>query len=120
MNRRILISLLLLLIAAVLSVTSFLILQERFSALGEALENAVYADAPLQKSCAQIRFAWNRCTHISQMFLLHSDLTELRTALESLPDLVGEPAVYRSACIRSLFLLKGLQDGLRLSVENIL
>ena len=103
MNKRIWISLLLLLIAAVLSVTSFLVLQERFSALGEALENAAYADVPLYESCR-----------------LHSDLCELRTAVESLPDLAEEPIVFRNTCIRSLHLLQGIRDSLSPTVENLL
>ncbi len=120
MNKRIWISLLLLLIAAVLSAASFLVLQDRFAALGEALENALYADVPLRDSCARIGHAWDRCAHVSQMFLLHSDLCELRTALESLPDLLEEPILYRSACIRSLFLLRGIQDSLPPAIGNIL
>ncbi len=120
MNKRILISLLLLIIAAVLSLTSFLLLQERFSALGEALQNAIYADLSPHDACAQIKSAWQKCTRVSQLFLVHSDLTELRTAIESLPDLLEEPAVYRNACIRSLFLLRGIQDSLSPTIENIL
>ncbi len=120
MNKRILISFLLLLIAAALSITSFLILQDRFSTLGEALENAIYADVPLHESCRQIETAWDRCTVCTQMFLLHSDLTELRTAVESLPDLLEEPIVFRNSCIRSLHLLESIQDSLSPTVENIL
>lgn len=120
MNRRVLISILLLLIAAMLSVTSFLVLQERFSALGEALENAIYADVPLRESCLRIESAWDRCAVVAQMFLLHEDMTELRTAVESLPDLADEPSVYRNACIRSLHLLAGVRDSLSPSIDNIL
>jgi hypothetical protein len=120
MNRRIWIALILLLIAAVLSATSFLILQDRFSALGEALENAIYADVPMRESCVLIETAWERCARVSQMFLLHSDLCELRAAVKSLPDLTGEPTVYRNACIRSLHLLESIRDSLSPSVDNIL
>ncbi|MBR5620300.1 MAG: hypothetical protein IKW76_11225 [Clostridia bacterium] len=120
MNRRILISFLLLLIAAVLSLTSFLVLQNRFSALGEALENAIYADMPVRESCRQIAHAWDRCRSPAQMFLLHSDLTELRTSVESLSDLTAEPAAFRASCIRSLHLLAGIRDSLPPTVGNIL
>lgn len=120
MNKRILISLLLLMIAAVLSATSFLILMNRFSALGEALENAIYARFPLQQACVQIETAWNKCAQVSQIFLLHSDLTELRAALDSLPDLTEEPSVFRNTCIRSLCLLEGIRDALYPTIENIL
>lgn len=120
MNRRIIIALLLLLIAAVLSAASFLILQDRFSALGEALENAVYANAPPEESCNRIKTAWSRCARISQMFLLHSDLTELRTTVESLPDLPEDAVVFRIACIRCLCLLGGIRDSLTPSLDNIL
>ena len=120
MNKRILISLLMLLIAAVLSVTSFLILQDCFSGLGEALENAIYTDVPLREASVQIRNAWDRCEGAAQTFLLHSDLTELRTAVESLPDLTAQPAVFRGVCIRSLRLLEGIQDSLALKPDNIL
>ena len=120
MRKRVLISLLLLLLALVLSITSFALLQQRFSALGNALENAVYAKVPVEDSCEQIEFQWQRCSSITQIFLLHSDLTELRTALESLPELTDEPLLYRSACIRSLHLLAGIQDSLSPTPENIL
>lgn len=120
MNKRILISFLLLLIAAALSVTSFAILQSRFSALGEALENAIYAGVPMRDSCLQIEAAWDHCVVPAQLFLLHSDLSELRTAVESLPDLLAQPTVYRNACVRSLHLLHGIQDSLIPTADNIL
>ena len=37
--------------------------------------------------------------HAFEMFLLHSDLTELRTSVESLSDLTAEPAAFRAYCI---------------------
>lgn len=120
MNKRIVISLLLLLIAAVLSVTSYLILQERFSALGETLENAIYTDVPLHDACRQIESAWNTCERVAQTFLLHSDLCELRTAVNSLSDLLEEPVVFRISCIRSLHLLEGVCDSLAPKIDNIL
>ena len=120
MNKRIMLSILLLMIAVVLSVTSFFILQQRFSALGEALENAIYADLPLRDACSGIARAWDRCQTMAQIFLLHSDLTELRTAVESLKDLIDQPAIFRNTCIRSLHLLEGIQDSLTLKADNIL
>ena len=120
MNKRILISVLLLMICAVLSVTSFLLLQDRFAALAEALENALYTDIPLHEASVQIRDAWDRCERPAQTFLLHSDLTELRAAVESLPDFVAQPAVFRAACIRSLRLLEGIRDSLTPKPDNIL
>ena len=54
------------------------------------------------------------------MFLLHSDLTELRTSVESLSDLTAEPAAFRASCIRSLHLLAGIRDSLPPTVGNIL
>lgn len=120
MNKRILISVIMLLIAAILSVTSFAILHARFSALSDALENALYAGVTPDDSCAQIGYAWNRCARVSQFFLLHSDLCELRTALESLPDLTQEPTLYKAACVRGLHLLEGICDSLAPTPENIL
>ena len=120
MNRRVWISLFLLLIAVVLSMTSFLVLQERFAALSDALKDAICSDVPLHDSCRRIETAWNRCAAVAQAFLLHSDLCELRTAVSSLPDLLEEPVVFRNACIRSLHLLEGIQDSLSPTVDNIL
>ena len=120
MNKRILISVLLLMIAAVLSVTSFLLLQARFSALGEALENAIYAGVPAREGCRRIESAWQKCAGLSQVFLLHGDLTELRTAIGSLPDLVDDPALYRTVCIRSLHLLDSVRDALAPTAQNVL
>ena len=120
MRKRVLLSLILLILVLSLSVFSFMTLQSRFSALGEALHNAVYADAPAEDSCREIAACWKSCADVTQIFLLHSDLTELRTALESLPDLTSDPLIYRAACIRSLHLLSGIRDSLYPSIENIL
>lgn len=120
MKKRILISILLLLIAATLSLTGYLLVQNRLSALGEALENAVYADAQPRDACTQIANAWDRCAVPAQIFLLHSDLCELRAAVRSLPDLAQEPALFRDVCVRGLHLLEGIQDSLTPSAENIL
>ena len=120
MRKRVLISILLLLLSIVLSAVSFVLLQNRFSALGEALENAVYADAPVEVSCKQIELQWQRCSPVLHIFLLHSDLTELRTSVESLPELADDPKLYRSACIRALHLLGGIRDSLSPSAENVL
>ena len=120
MHKRVLISLVLLVLALSMSVFSFLLLQSRFSALGDALQNAVYADAAAEQSRQEVEVRWKECTKITQVFLLHSDLTELRTALESLPDLTNDAQLYRAACIRSLHLLEGIQDSLYPTIENIL
>ncbi len=120
MNKRILISILLLTVCAVLSATSFFLLQDRFDALARALENALYTDIPLREASVQIRDAWDRCERPAQTFLLHSDLTELRTAVESLSDYAAQPAAFRAACIRSLRLLEGIRDSLTPKPDNIL
>ena len=120
MRKRVLLSLVLLILALSLSVFSFMTLQSRFSALGEALHNAIYTDIPAEDSCRQIGTSWKNCAGVTQIYLLHSDLTELRTALESLPDLISDPPIYRAACIRSLHLLSGIRDSLYPSIENIL
>ena len=120
MHKRVLLSLILLFLALTLSAASFLMMQKRFASLGGALENAVYADISAERSCREIERNWQKCAVLSQIFLLHSDLTELRTALESLPDLTADPRLYRAACIRSLHLLAGIRDSLYPTIENIL
>ena len=120
MHKRVLISLVLLILALSMSVFSFLLLQSRFSALGDALQNAVYADVAAERSWHEIEARWKKCTKITQIFLLHSDLTELRAALESLPDLTNDKQLYRAACIRSLHLLEGIRDSLYPTIENVL
>ncbi|MBQ7540705.1 MAG: DUF4363 family protein [Clostridia bacterium] len=120
MRKRVLITVLLLFLAMTLSVVSFVLLQNRFSALGDALQNAVYADVPIERSCSEIEKQWDKSAVVTQIFLLHSDLTELRTALESLPELMDSPLLYRAACIRALHLLNGIRDSLAPTVENIL
>lgn len=120
MNKRILISVVLLIIAAALSVTSFFVLQSRFSALGEALQNAIYADVPTPDVNGRIADAWRRCAGSAQILLPHSDLTELQTAVECLPEFIGQPTVWRNTCVRCLHLLEGVRNSLLPSAGNIL
>ena len=120
MRKRVLISVILLLLAMTVSIVSYVLLQNRFSALGEALQNAVYADAPIETSCGEIEKQWQKSAALTQIFLLHSDLADLRTALESLPDLKETPLLYRETCIRALHLLNGVRDSLAPSIENSL
>lgn len=120
MHKRVLLALILLFLAMTLSTVSFLLLENRFSTLGKALENAVYAQVPISSSCDEIQIAWKKCSRITQIFVPHSDLAELRTTVESLQDLSEDPATYRAACIQSLHLLEGVRDALRPTIENIL
>ena len=120
MTKRVIISIVLLLIAVSLSVSSFFLLQKKMSALGEALENAIYTDLPITQANAEIQKCWKSDVTVFHIFLLHSDVSQLQTELESLSALKDRPEVFHLTCIRSLYLLRGIREGLLLSADNII
>ena len=120
MTKRVILSVILLLLALSLSVSSYFLLQKQFVSLGEALEDAVYADVSPERSGEKIALQWKKSTKIFHIFLIHSDLSDLQTEIESLPDLTNDAERYRMSCIRCLHLLDGVRESVSLSFENIL
>lgn len=120
MNKRVLVSLALLLLALALSVASYALLQHTAAKLGQALENAVYADLPV----AEIHQSVDACAADSMRLLrvltLHDELTVLETELDGLHDLLDAPDEYRRACRRCIRALQDVLDGQRVRADNIL
>ena len=90
MTKRVILSVILLVLALSLSVTSYCLLQKRFASLGDALKDAVYADVSPSESAEAIDLQWQKSTKLFHIFLMHSDLADLQTEIESLADLVYE------------------------------
>lgn len=120
MTKRVILSVLLLFLALSLSVTSYCVLQKQFASLGEVLKNAIYADVPASQSAQAIAFQWQKSTKLFHVFLMHSDLADLQTEIESLKDLTYDTERYRIGCIRCYHLLCGVRESIELSPENIL
>lgn len=119
MTKRVILSVILLILAISLSVSSYFLLQHRFSSLGKALENAVYTNNNAQ-SAEDIRNEWAKSTKIFHVFLLHSDLSDLQSEIECLPDFIDDSKQFHNSCIRCFHLMKGVQESISLSFENIL
>ena len=85
MTKRVLLSLLLLALALCLSVTSYVLLQNRVAKLGQALENAVYTDLPVDESCAQVEACTAHTLPYLRIFIPHTALDALTEHLNTLP-----------------------------------
>ena len=120
MTKRVILSVILLVLALSLSVTSYCLLQKRFASLGDALKDAVYADVSPLESAEAIDLQWQKSTKLFHIFLMHSDLADLQTEIESLADLANDAERYRISCIRCYHLLCGVRESITLSPENIL
>lgn len=120
MTKRIIISIVLLLLAVSLSVSSYILLRSKISVLGEALDNAIYAESIKEENLLEIEKYWSDNKRLFQVFLLHSDLTELQSEINGLREIRYIPDEYKKSCVRSKALLQAIEDSIKIRIENIL
>ena len=120
MTKRVLIALVLLLLALSLSVTGYAILQNKIAALGQALENAVYTESPIEDSLRMIEQNAALCITWMHILTPHKDLEALITEIRMLRTEQTDAPAFRRACRKCIVLLDEIRREQQPTLENIL
>ncbi len=119
MNKRVLTSIVILLLVLMFTLVAYNVLQRRLTALGEAVRGAVYAQAPCAAIAQNVRAQADLAEPILMLLVDRRDVSQLLAQIRQTDLMQSDPNAYREECVRALSLLREMARRQTFSISNL-
>ena len=119
MNKRVLTSIVILLLVMTLALITYNVLQKRLTALGEAVRGAVYADTLHAETIRDIQVQADKAEPLLMLLIDRRDASQLLTQVRQLEELQDDPDALHEESARALALIRETARRQKFSISNV-